>query len=51
MSVLTPVTVDLLYQTTGRHGLESGYIKILKTAWEGKIIIISNDTCKIPPAV
>lgn len=49
MAVLTPVTVDLLYQTMGRHCLESGYIKILKTAWEGKIIIIiSNDTCKIP---
>jgi len=45
----TPVTVDLLYQTMGRHCLESGYIKILKTAWEGKkIIVISNDTCKIP---
>lgn len=43
--------VDLWYQTMGRHCLESGYIKILKTTWEGKIIIIiiiSNDTCKIP---
>lgn len=33
---LLPVTVDLLYQTMGRHCLESGYIKILKTAWEGR---------------
>lgn len=34
--VMTPVTVDFLYQTMGRHCLKSGYIKILKTTWEGK---------------
>lgn len=43
----TPVTVDVFDQTVGRHCLESGYIKILKTTWEGTKII-SNDTCKIP---
>lgn len=46
----SPLTVDLLYQTMGRHCLESGYIKILKTAWEGKKIIISNDACKKSPS-
>lgn len=35
MPALTPVTVDYLYQTMGRHCLKSGYIKILKTAQEG----------------
>lgn len=47
MPVLTPVTVDLFsYQTMGRHCLESGYIKILKTAWEGKKTKNKNNNIK-----
>lgn len=45
MPVLTPVTVD--YTKPWEDTVLRLAIKILKTAWEGKIII-SNDACKIP---